>query len=427
MGRLVVVLFCVLALGACTKKKAPSPTPATPAQAAPPAAEAVPAEEPEAPAQAAAPKADVVQVADTTGDTVVDEPLSLGPAKTPEGVVTALEAALDAMARCDRVMDSHKLKNPSACLAPVYEARVDVRNPSTGVAPDANARLALREKLAAIALARLGTKDTTVLLYTLQALGSDFDEKKETRDRLAALLKHEIEAIATAAAAARLSKPRLGDKATLALALSLVDTERAAGVRAAACRYIGDEIFRGKSKHVKLLSERALAQVEASVVRGTAVARLGFVGSDAELPTLVRLFRVPATQYAAVFTIQQGLRSEKAFDAVVTWLEGSAKGDKSIQWGTLSAVVPRDSDLAKYPTKRAIKALSAVTRSTSQHVRTRSASAEAIGALGGKAALKALAKKFKGSKEPGDDEILSAIEKALGVAATKGAAPAPKP
>jgi hypothetical protein len=427
MGRLFVVLFCVLAVGACTKKKAASPTAAAPAEKAPGLTEAAPAEQPKIPEEAAPPKADVVQATDTAGDTVEDEPLALGPAKTAEGVVAALEAALDAMAKCDRVTNSHRLKNPSACLSPVYEARVDVRNPSTRVAPDANGRRALRAKLAAIALARLNTKDNTVLLYTLQALGSDFDERPETLARLGGLLDHEIEAIATAAAAARFSKPRVNDKATLTLALSLVDSERAAGVRAAACRYVGDEVFRGRRKHVKLLAERALAKVEASVVRGTAVARLGFVGSDAEVPTLVRLFRVPATQYAAVFTIQQGLRTEKAFEALVTWLEGAAKGDKSIQWGTLSAVVPREMDLAKYPTRRAIKALAAVARSGSQHVRTRAASAEAIGALGGKAALRALAKKFRGSKEPEDMEILSAIEKALGVEATKGAEPAPKP
>ncbi len=185
------------------------------------------------------------------------------------------------------------------------------------------------------------------------------------------------------------------------------------GVRAAACRYIGADIFRGNAKHVKLLTGRALATVEASVVRGTAVARLGFIGSDADIPNLTRLFGVPAAQYAAVFTIQQGLRSQKGFEAVVEWLEGQAKIDKSVQWGTLSAIAPRPEDKAKFPTARAIKALMALARSEVQHGRTRSAAVDTIALLGGASKLSALKRLLKDKQDPDSLAVLEAVKKAV--------------
>lgn len=410
MSRTLVIFVCASFAVACSRKSespTPGPVPAPAAQT--PLGEPGP-ERPVEPAETAAPSPDVIQVSDTTGDTTVEEPAE--PLKTPEGVIGALERALDGLATCDRVMDSHLLKNPAACLAPVYEARVEVRNPSTSAAPDANARQALRVKLAAIASERVQTEDSTLLLYTLQALGSDFDDTPETRTRLEALMKHEVKAIASAAATARLSKPSAGDKATLKLATSLIVSEYADGVRAAACRYIGSDVFKGNRAHVKLLTGRALAKVEASVVRGTAVARLGFIGSDADIPTLARLFRVPATQYAAVFTIQQGLRSAKAFEAVVTWLESQPKVSNSVQWGTLSAVTPRPDDVTKFPTERGINALMALARSEVQHGRTRSAAVEAIVALGGTSKLSALKRLLKEKQDPDSIGVLEAVQKA---------------
>lgn len=413
MNRLVLMLACSLVLVGCGRKSAP-PTPPQESQATtenatkPGTAEAAPAAQaqPE-PVQA---EPDVIQVSDTSTDTVTEEPAE--PVKTADGVLAALELALDNVAKCPRVIDSHRLKSPAACLAPVYEARVEVRNPSTSAAPDANARQALRDKLALVALQRIQTDDPTTLLYMLQSLGSDFNDSEDTRARLEDLMKHEIEEISSAAATARFSRPDVKDKKTLKLATSLIESEYGAGARAAACRYIGAEIFRGNRKHVKLLLGRALAKVEASVVRGTAVARLGFVGSDAQIPSLTRLFGVPATQYAAVFTIQQGLRSEKGFEAIVTWLESQPKIDKSVQWGTLSAVPPRSEDKAKFPTERAIKALMALSRSEAQHGRTRSAAVETIVKLGGTSRLAVLQRQLKGKQDPDSLGVLEAIKKA---------------
>jgi len=414
MNRLVLILVCTALAMACSRKSAeppPSETPTAKKEGAPSATAQAPVAEPTEAAPGAAPSPDVIEVNDTTGDTVVEEPAE--PIKTPQGVIGALEKALDGVSKCERVIDSHLLKNPAKCLAPVYETRVELRNPATSAAPDANARQALRDKLAAIAFERIKTEDTTLLLYTLQALGSDFDDSAETRARLEVLMSHTVKPIASAAAAARLSKPAVNDKATLALATSLIESEYADGVRAAACRYIGADIFRGNAKHVKLLTARALATVEASVVRGTAVARLGFIGSDADIPNLTRLFGVPAAQYAAVFTIQQGLRSQKGFEAVVEWLEGQAKIDKSVQWGTLSAIAPRPEDKAKFPTARAIKALMALARSEVQHGRTRSAAVDTIALLGGASKLSALKRLLKDKQDPDSLAVLEAVKKAV--------------
>ena len=432
MYRFVVMALCAVTLFACGRKSSPVPeaktnAPETNTEAAKeaPADNAGGAEEaPASPETAPPPGPDVIQVSDTTGDTVVEEPAE--PQKSPEGVLGALEKALDGIKRCERVVDSHRLKSPASCLAPVYEARVEVRNPSTSAAPDANARQALRDRLAEIALARIQTDDATELLYLLQSLGADFNDSDETRARLETLMKHEIPAIASAAASARFSRPSLKDSATLKLARSLVESEYADGVRAAACRYIGADIFKGKRAHVKLLLGRALAQVEASVVRGTAVARLGFIGSDAELPSLSRLFRVPATQYAAVFTIQQGLRSKKGFEAIVTWLEEQPKVDKSVQWGTLSALPPRPEDAANFPTERAIKALVAIAASEVQHGRTRSAAVETIAKLGGVSTLSSLSTQLKGKSDPDSLGVLEAIKKASETSQKKSSESPPK-
>lgn len=409
MNRFVWILVCAALAMACSRKSAapaPSEAPSTSTESAPAAVEKP--TEPEAPAPASP---DVIEVSDTTGDTTVEEPAE--PIKTAEGVAGGLERALDAMGKCERIIDSHLLKNPATCLAPVYKARVELRNPSTSAAPDANARQSLRDKLAQIGSQRLQTEDTTKLLYTLQALGSDFDDSPETRARLEVLMTHEIKAIASAAATARLSAATVQDKTTLKLAISLLVSEYADGVRAAACRYIGSDVFRGNRKHVKLLTARALAKVEASVVRGTAVARLGFIGSDVDVPNLARLFRVPATQYAAVFTIQQGLRTQTGFEAIVEWLEGQPKLDKSVQWGTLSAVAPRPDDKAKFPTERAINALMALARSEMQYGRTRSAAVQTIVTLGGSSKLSSLERLLKGKQDPDSLGVLEAVKKAL--------------
>jgi hypothetical protein len=409
MNRFVWILVCAALAMACSRKSvAPAPPePSSTSTESAPAAVEKPTE-PEAPAPASP---DVIEVSDTTGDTTVEEPAE--PIKTAEGVAGGLERALDAMGKCERIIDSHLLKSPATCLAPVYKARVELRNPSTSAAPDANARQSLRDKLAQIGFQRLQTEDTTKLLYTLQALGSDFDDSPETRARLEVLMTHEIKAIASAAATARLSEATVQDKTTLKLAISLLVSEYADGVRAAACRYIGSDVFRGNRKHVKLLTARALAKVEASVVRGTAVARLGFIGSDVDVPNLARLFRVPATQYAAVFTIQQGLRTQTGFEAIVEWLEGQPKLDKSVQWGTLSAVAPRPDDKAKFPTERAINALMALARSEMQYGRTRSAAVQTIVTLGGSSKLSSLERLLKGKQDPDSLGVLEAVKKAL--------------
>jgi len=418
MGRTPVALLCASMILACTKKEPAPAKPMAPPKAETPtqAASTQKAPEPEEAPVVAAP--DVVVAQDVLVDTA--EPLSKRPPQTAEGVIININKALDGLAACERVIDSPLLKRPSDCLAPVYLARVEVRNPTTVVAPDANARLALRKKLSEIALERSRSEDQTVVLYTLQSLGSDFDDEPATRAFLETLMKHEQELIAAAAASARFNQPKVEDKAGLKLAMTLLEGEGPSGVRAAACRFVGDDIFRGKKAHVKALTERALAQVEESAVRGTAVSRLGFIGSDADIPTLERLFRVPSAQYAAAFTIQQGLRSEKAFAALVDWLSKQAKGDKNVQWGTLSAVVPRPEDKEKYPTAKAIKALEAIMASDTHQIRTRAACATAIAELGGGARLKILAKAYEGKTDPGSIAVLESITKSV-------AEPKPKP
>ena len=97
----------------------------------------------------------------------------------------------------------------------------------------------------------------------------------------------------------------------------------------------------------------------------------------------------------------------------VEWLEGQPKLDKSVQWGTLSAVAPRPDDKAKFPTERAINALMALARSEMQYGRTRSAAVQTIVTLGGSSKLSSLERLLKGKQDPDSLGVLEAVKKAL--------------
>ena len=335
---------------------------------------------------------------------------------TPDGLVAALERALLAVKACPRKPDSIRVADPKTCLHPVQLARAALKNPTRELAPDDQARKDMRARLAKVLVAALDDPDLTGVLYALVHHQADFDASDATENKLTALLDNPQEDIAQAAGMARFYRHDAEDTKTIALAKRTLDAHRNDRVRLAACVYLGDRAFRGNREHYELLLAKASNKDEASIVRGCAVSRLGFVGEDGDVKDIAQFLDSPMTQYAALATLQRGLATRKAFDTTIGWLEQNAtRQDAALQWGALTMLLPSRRAAEAFPKARAVRALTKVVTFSDHLERVRTQAVKLLGKLEATKQLAKVKRKLKKSTAEGDVAVVKAIDSELGI------------
>lgn len=417
-----LTFLAVAALAGGCKSETPAepakPVPTTGAEKAPAAAP-----KPEPPPAAEAPPVEAAPA----------EPPA--PADPVEKALAEFEQALLETAKCPKKQNSIRAEDQNACLAPVKEKKAALRSPQGELANAPDARQRLRDGLAKLLMKLLDHEDPTVVLHALMYNQADLSVAEGLEAKLTELLEKDQEDIAEWAAITRFWRRDPADEATSGLAKKLFDAHKHERVRLAACQYLGDATFRGKRDHFDVLAAEAKDAEAAPLLRSCAVTRLGYVGSDEDIPALLEHLAEPRTQYAALYALQRGLKSEKAVKAYVDWFEKHAGDEKAIHWGSLTLFVPKV-EVPGFPDKKAAKVLSKLASRKDLHHRGRALAAEGLASLGAKAELEKLLKQYGKATEGDDLEVKKALEGAIASldqpkpaegAAPEGAAPAPAP
>ncbi|MGM0578528.1 MAG: HEAT repeat domain-containing protein [Myxococcota bacterium] len=409
------ILAGVLLTSGCRKDEASAPAP-EPEQTEPeqtePAPEPEEPTEPRTPDAAEAPPGDAGEQPSPDASGAVRDNADPEP-EFAEGPLGDFERALHAVADCDKREGSIRVKDRGRCLRALQEARATLRDPSADVAPTPEERKRLREEFSLILRESLDHEDPTIVLYALMHNQADFDSAPATVVRLEDLMESEHREIAEWAAIARFWRRGGAMEDTSELAKETLAGHRHDRVRLAACQYLGDATFRGNREHFDLLLERARDGDEVALIRSCAVTRLGTLGSDEDIPTIAGFLDKQLTQYAAVFALQRGLRSEEAWDAYLDWFEAHLDDPEAIQWGTVTIFLPWKGDLDRFPQERAAEILEKLATEDGLHPKGRVLAVEHLATLGERDRLEKLRKKYDDPVGQAEGKLREAIDEAL--------------
>ncbi|MEZ4268861.1 MAG: hypothetical protein R3F39_21100 [Myxococcota bacterium] len=332
--------------------------------------------------------------------------------------IRAFERAMHAVADCERLPDSIRVKDQASCLAPVVAARDAIRSPPAleGEPVSPEMVTALRELLADSLLRLLDDPNPTIVLYALMQNQPDFARDPATLARLQQLLESEDPDIAEWAMTVRFWQRNPADEGARLLALSVLESHRFDRVRLVACQYLGDPMFRGREGMFEILRARADDENDTELIRNCAVTRMGYLGGDEHIDAIASHLGSALRQAGAVQALQRGLASPKAHKAYLSWFEKHAAKADAIQWTAVANLAPPSPGAASYPVADGTRVLSKLVLSKPQSAQVRAAAVKSLERLGATAELRALASKLGAMKDPASAEVLAAVERAIAAA-----------
>lgn len=339
--------------------------------------------------------------------------------------IRAFEQAMHAVADCERLPDSIRVKDQTRCLAPVGAARDAIRSPPPveGVPVSPEMVTALREALAASLGRILDDPNPTVVLYALMQNQPDFARDPATLAKLQALVDSDDADIAEWAMTVRFWQRNPADEGARLLALSVLESHRFDRVRLVACQYLGDPMYRGREGMFDVLRARADDDNDTELIRNCAVTRMGYLGSDADIDAIAAHLPSPLRQAGAVQALQRGLASPKAHKAYLNWFDKHAQDAGAIEWTAVANLAPPSPGAASYPVAEGTRVLVKIALAKAQSVPVRAAAVKSLQRLGANAELRTLASRLETMKDPGSAEVRAAVERAV---PAPSAPPAPK-
>jgi hypothetical protein len=270
--------------------------------------------------------------------------------------VGLLQSALEATDQCEKREGSIAPKNVNVCLKRVYEIKKASWTPPKEFFPDWNAKKALREALGKVYVESLDHKNLTVVYSALRAGWSSLDNSAETYAKLEKMLDNADKDLAEQAAYARFSRKVKDDGSTLELAQAVLKEHKHERVRLQGCRYVGSKVFAGKRGHFDLLVSYGRDKKESKAVRACAVSQLGVIGSNRDVPKIVKFMTDQDLQYAVVYALGRGLRTKVAYDAYLNFFLKKAPTGK-LSSSPFTIFIPSARDREKFDSKKAIKIL----------------------------------------------------------------------
>jgi hypothetical protein len=328
--------------------------------------------------------------------------------------IRVFERAMRAVADCERLPDSIRVKDQTACLTPVTTARDAIRSPppveGEPVSPEMVA--ALRAALAESLGRTLDDPHPTVVLYALMHNQPDFARDPATLAKLQRLVESDDPDIAEWAMTVRFWQRNPADEGARLLALSVLESHRFDRVRLVACQYLGDPMFRGREGMFDLLRARADDDNDTELIRSCAVTRMGYLGSDADIDAIAAHLSSPLRQAGAVQALQRGLASPKAHKAYLTWFDKRAQDAGAIQWTAVANLAPPSPGAASYPVAEGTRVLAKLVLSKAQSVQVRVAAVKSLERLGASAELRSLASRLGAMKDADSAEVRAAVERA---------------
>ncbi len=356
-------------------------------------------------------------VADAAAAPAEDASAAAAAPDLPEPI-RVFERAMHAVADCERMPDSIRVKDQARCLAPVSAARDAIRSPPPveGEPVSPETVTALREALAESLGRFLDDPNPTVVLYALMQNQPDFARDPATLAKLQALVSSDDPDIAEWAMTVRLWQRNPADEGARLLALSVLDSHRFDRVRLVACQYLGDPMFRGREGMFEVLRARADDDNDTELIRSCAVTRMGYLGSDADIEAIAAHLPSTLRQAGAVQALQRGLASPKAHRAYLSWFDKHAAQTDAIEWTAVANLAPPSPGVASYPVAEGTRVLSKLVLARPQSAQVRVAAVKSLERLGAAAELRALASRLSAMKDPASAEVLVAVERAIAAA-----------